>query len=241
MKGILLAGGLGTRLQPLTHVMNKVVLPVYNQPMFYYALKTILDSGLDEIVVVVDAKFGNQIKTLINSYSNNNSARVRFCVQRRPGGLVDAIRFTRSLIGDSDVFVCAGDNIFDGNFSEAVSSFKSGAVAFLKKVSDPERFGTPHYSDKHVLLEIIEKPKHPQTKYAVIAPYIFDKRVFELIETLKPSKRGELEITDLLNLYLKEGGLKLREWKHAYFDSGTFQSLLDASIYVRQNKERFFP
>lgn len=241
MKGILLAAGSGGRLQPLTCVVNKVALPVYNQPMFYYALKTILDSGIDEMVVVVDPKFGDQIKTLAGLYPGKISAKIRFCVQRKPGGLVDAVRSAQALVGSSDIFVCAGDNVIDGDFSDAIKTFNSGAVAFLKKVSDPERFGTPRYSDKGKLLEILEKPPRPQTKYAVTAPYIFDKGVFELIKTLRPSKRGELEITDLLNLYLREEKLKLLELKGAYFDTGTFQSLLAASTYVHKNKEKFFP
>jgi glucose-1-phosphate thymidylyltransferase len=241
MKGILLAAGRGTRLKPITHILNKTILPVFRQPMFYYALKTLLDSGIEDIIIVVDPRFGLQIKTLVKHYPSKIKARIRYCVQQKPLGIVDAIRATARLVGKSNIIVCPGDNIFSDKYEKSAATFKSGAIAFLRKVKDPERFGTPHFTKRGIVDIILEKPEKPQTKFAVTAPYIFDNQVFELIKQLKPSKRGELEITDLMNLYLDGNNLKLEERKSPFYDSGTFESLLATTIFVSKNPQKFFP
>lgn len=241
MKGILLTAGSGTRLRPLTFVVNKTVLPVYNQPMFFYGLKTLVDSGIREIIIVSNPSTKNQLEVLLNFFPLKNKVKVRFVVQKRPLGMVDAIISTKKLVGKSDVVVYSGDNIVTNDYKRYISRFKGGALAFLTKVIDPSRSGCPLYSKDGKLIKIVEKPKHPQTKWIVIGPYIFDNNIFQLSKLLKPSKRGELEITDLLNLYLKSNHLKLYKNKGKWFDAGTFKSLLTASQYISKNLTKFFP
>lgn len=240
MKGILLAAGMGTRLRPLIYVLNKTAIPVYNQPMFFYGLKTILDAGIKEIIIVINNKFGNEIKTLVKHYPNKINAKIRYVIQSKPLGMVDAIKAAKKFTEGHNIFVCTGDNILSDNYKKEVRSFKSGAIAFLRKVKDPQRFGCPLYDKNKKIIKIVEKPKNPQTNYAITAPYIFDKKVFELIKQLKPSQRGELEITDLMNLYLDKSELALKTRKDDVRDAGTFDSLLEVSLYVSKNLNKFF-
>lgn len=240
MKGILLAGGAGTRLRPLTYIINKVALPVYNQPMFFFGLKTLIDSGIKEIIIVTGKKTKNQLKTLLNYFPLKSKVSVKFAIQKKPLGMVDAIISAKKLIGNTSMVVYPADNIYSRNFKVEVSRFNGGCTAFLTKVPDPQRSGCPLYSKSGELVAIVEKPKHPQTNWIVVGPYIFDNQVFKLAKLLKPSRRGELEITDLLNLYLKSKKLKLYKNKGKWFDTGTFESLITAGVFVSKNPKKFF-
>lgn len=240
MKGLLLAAGKGTRLRPITYVANKTIIPIYDRPMFFYGLKTIIDAGIKEIIVVTDPVFSNQIKDLVKYFPKKTNVKFLFTIQKKPLGMVDAIKSAKNIVGNSSIFVVPGDNLFSGNYKEYIQKFNSGGLAFIRKVKDPERFGSPYYSKTGRLIKIVEKPRHPQTPFAVGAPYIFDQTVFKKIRLLKPSERSELEITDLMNLYLKDKDLVLERQKDTWIDTGTFQSLLQASNFVSKNKNHFF-
>ena len=237
MKGIVLAGGLGTRLDPITRVVNKHVLPVGSKPMFFHPFQTLVASGIREIAVVSGPPYGAQVKELIKYLSLPLQIRVAFVKQTSPKGMPDAILKCKKFVGDDSVIVIAGDNIFGGNFKKEVGAFKKGAVSFLRKVNDPSRHGVPSYDGAGKLQGIIEKPKNPATNWVVCGPHIFDKMVFNHINKLKPSARGELEIAELNGLYIKLGLLKLVKKTDYWLDLGTFDSLVKGNQYAERNKK----
>lgn len=239
MIGVLLAAGLGTRLRPLTYVTSKPALPVYDRPMFFFGLKTIIDSGISEVIIISNPQNTSQLKSLLNYFEPKNKLQAEFVIQKNPNGMVDGLISAQKKIGNQGIMVYPADNISSINFSKAVKSFKSGAMAFLTEAKEPFKYGCPIYSDQGELMKITEKPKQPQSNWVVTAPYLFDKNIFKLAKLLKPSKRGELEITDLLNLYLDSGLLKLNKNTGKWFDCGSFEDLLLAGEYVRRNQAKF--
>lgn len=233
MIGILLAGGRGTRLYPLTTVTNKMALPVYNRPMFFYPLKTLLDSNITKVIIVIEKVFGEQIKMLVNQFVSLSKMEISYVSQAQPLGMADAIRQNKKIVKNDSVIVIAGDNYFVGDFKTEIKNFQSGAVSFLRRCYDPGRYGVPVYDKWGKLAKIVEKPKKTVTNWVVTGPHLFDNNVFDFIEKLKPSARNELEITDLNNLYLKDSKLQLVKRTDYWTDMGTFDSLLKAANYIK--------
>lgn len=236
MKGIILAGGYGTRLRPLTLVTNKHLLPIYNKPMIMYPLQTLLDSGINQIMIITGPDHAGGFISLLGS-GRKLGCRLNFEVQEEPLGIAHAIGLTKDFVGDDNCTVILGDNIFSDNISEDVKSFTSGAKIFLKKVPDPERFGVAEIKENGAELEIIsieEKPKIPKSDYAVTGLYVYDNQLFDIVETLEPSARGELEVTDISNAYLNKNQLKGSIIKGDWTDAGTFESLFKANSLARE-------
>ena len=232
MIGVLLAAGAGTRLSPITKVCNKLVLPIYDKPMIYYPLQTLLDSGISEVVVVV-GEFKEQIKVLIEQFPHRSQLKVKYVIQKKLNGMAGAIKCVRPFTRQESIFVIAGDNVFVNNFKIEVGEFEKGAVSFLRKVYDPHCFGVPYYHEKR-LIKIVEKPKKPPTNWIVSGPHLFDKNVYYHIEKLIPSARGELEITDLNSRYIDKGLLRLKKRTDYWADTGTFESLLKTSVMIQK-------
>ena len=235
MKGIILAGGAGTRLHPLTKITSKQLLPVYDKPMIYYPLQTLLDAGIKEILIIVAPESAGNFLKLLGS-GKEFDARFTYEIQDKPEGLAQAFILGKTFIGDDDVTMILGDNIFVGNETfllDAITSFTSGARVFAKKVHDPERFGVVEFDSEMNAVSIEEKPEKPKSDYAVTGLYIYDNSVVNRSENLAPSARGELEITDLNNIYLAEKCLDVRIYDGFWLDTGTFDALLDAGIKVR--------
>lgn len=231
MKGILLTAGLGTRLQPITYFINKNLLPVGNQPMFFHPLQTLIDSGINDIVIVIGPPHGNQIKKILEYSPFPKNVHIVFVNQPKPLGMPDAINKCQRFIKNDSMIVIAGDNIYGSNFLSEVATFKTGALSFLRKVNDPQRFGVPIYDSKKQLVKIEEKPKHPTTNWVVTGPHLFDNTVFNKINQLKLSARGELEISELNSLYIQENALSLIKRGDFWIDAGTFASLAEANHY----------
>lgn len=232
MKGIILAGGEGTRLHPLTKTTTKSLLPIYDKPMLFYPLETLLKGGIKDILIITSPKHVGNFLHLLGS-GKDFGVRFTYEVQERPAGLSEAFIIGEHFIGDDNVTMILGDNIFEDNFSETISHFKSGGHIFAKEVSDPERFGVVQFDENMKAVKIKEKPKEFMSNYAVTGLYIYDNRVIEVAKGLKPSARGELEITDLHNWYLERGELNVDIVKGKWIDTGTFDSLLEASIWAR--------
>ena len=237
MIGILLGGGFGTRLSPITKIVNKHILPVYDRPMIFYPLQTLIDSGITKIVVVCGHPFEKQVKTIIDHFPSPKKIKYSFIIQPKPLGMADAIKRCKKVAGNNTVMVIAGDNIYKQDFKKDVANFKKGAVSFLREVADPKRFGVPVYQGK-TLIKIEEKPANPKTNWAVTGPHFFDDHVFKLIDTLKPSGRGELEITDLNNKYIQLGSLALKKRRDWWIDAGTFDALLLAGLKMRRERNK---
>lgn len=234
MKGIILAGGSGTRLHPLTKVTSKQLLPVYNQPMIYFPLNTLLKAGIRDILIIVAPEHSGDFVNLLGS-GKQFGARFAYEVQDKPEGLAQAYLIAADFIGDESVAMILGDNIFTHDFGPAVRSFKSGAKVFAKQVPDAQRFGVIEFGKGSTVLSIEEKPAQPKTNFAQVGFYIFDNRVIDFARNLKPSKRGELEIVDLGNIYLEKGELQAEVLEGDWIDAGTFESLYRASTIVREN------
>lgn len=232
MKGIILAGGAGTRLHPITRVTSKQLLPIYNKPMIYYPLETFLKAGIKDILVIVAPDHAGDFVHLLGS-GKEFGCRIAYEVQDNPEGLAQAFLIGETFIGNDDVTMILGDNLFEEDFSEAVNTFTGGARIFAKEVSDPERFGVVDFDENMNALTIEEKPQSPKSNYAVTGLYIYDNSVIEKAKNLKPSARGELEITDLNNLYLKEGKLDVRLVQGHWLDTGTFETLFHAIKFAR--------
>ena len=235
MKGVILAGGGGTRLFPNTKVTNKHLLPVYNQPMIYYPIQTLLKAGINDILILPGKDHTGDFAKLLGSGRDFN-ANFTFKVQDHAGGLAYAVGLARDFVGDDNFVMILGDNILGDNIIEDVQTFESGAKIFLKEVSDPERFGVADL-DGNKVLAIEEKPKIPKSNWAVIGVYIFDSKAFSYIDNLKPSARGELEITDLNNIYVQKGDMQAAFVKSYWHDTGTHESLVDAA-YELKNIDR---
>ncbi|AFV24606.1 nucleotidyl transferase [Methanolobus psychrophilus R15] len=237
MKGIILAGGTGSRLYPLTKVTNKHLLPVYDKPMIYYPLQTLIDAGIKEIMIVSGRGHAGHFLELLGSGADFG-VRLTYEIQDAAGGIAQALSLTESFADNDKVTVILGDNIFQDNIKDAVQNFKQGAHIFLKSVPDAQRFGVAEVdaNNGHVL-GIEEKPANPKSDFAVTGLYIYSKDVFEVVKTLKPSGRGELEITDVNNHYIRKDAMKFSMLDGYWSDAGTFDSLLKASVMVRQNKQ----
>ena len=236
MKGVVLAGGLGSRLRPLTAVTNKHLLPVFNQPMIYYPIQTLVNAGITDIMIVTGGNSAGDFLKLLGNGKAFGLKHLNYTYQEGEGGIAAALSLVEHFAGDDAICVVLGDNIIEGNIRPAADAYReqaSGAKILLKRVSDPQRFGVPELDGKHVL-RIEEKPAQPKSDYAVIGIYMYDARVFEIIRTLKPSGRGELEITDVNNAYIERGEMTWDELAGWWSDAGTFESLLYASNLVAE-------
>jgi len=242
MKGIILAGGAGSRLHPLTKVTSKQLLPVYDKPMIYYPMETLIEGGIKEILVISDPhNIGNFVRLL--GSGKDFGIKISYEVQDKPDGIAQAFLIAENFIGDDNVTLILGDNLFvgDGDFlRDAIRTFESGGRVFAKEVGDPNRYGVVEFDKDKSVISIEEKPKEPKSNFAVTGLYIYDNSVIAKTKGLKPSARGELEITDINNLYLADGSLDVKIYEHYWLDTGTFDSLLEAGnkIYkLRKQKD----
>lgn len=233
MKGIILAGGKATRLRPLTKITSKQLLPVYNKPMIYYPIETLARAGIKDILIIVAPEYAGQFLNLLGS-GEEMGVRISYEVQDEPRGLADAFIVGENFIGDDNVVMVLGDNIFDHDFTENVASFKSGARIFAKQVPDPERSGVVEFDENNKVISIVEKPENPKSNYAIVGFYIYDNRVIEFAKGLKPSPRGEIEIVDLHNIYLQKGELDVNVIEGMWEDAGTIDSLLRVNNLVAE-------
>ena len=236
MKGVVLAGGLGSRLRPLTAVTNKHLLPVYNQPMIFYPIQTLVNAGITDIMIVTGGNSAGDFLKLLGNGKAFGLKHLNYTYQEGEGGIAAALALVEHFASGGPVCVVLGDNIIQGNIRAAVESYREqgkGAKILLKKVADPQRFGVPQLDGRRVL-KIEEKPAAPKSEYAVIGIYMYDGRVFEIIRVLKPSGRGELEITDVNNAYIDRGEMTWDELEGWWSDAGTFESLLNASNLVAE-------
>lgn len=236
MKGIVLAGGLGTRLRPLTAVTNKHLLPVYDRPMIYYPIQTLVNAGITDIMIVTGGNSAGDFLKLLGNGKAFGLKHLNYTYQEGEGGIAEALSLVEHFAAKQPVCVVLGDNIIEGNIAAAVSAYKEqarGAKIILKRVPDPERFGVPELSGQNVL-RIEEKPKAPKSEYAVIGIYMYDGEVYDIIRTLEPSGRGELEITDVNNAYIQRNEMTWEELSGWWTDAGTFESLLRASNLVAE-------
>jgi glucose-1-phosphate thymidylyltransferase len=234
MKGVVLAGGTGSRLNPLTRVTNKHLLPVLNKPMIYYPIETLVNAGIHEILLVTGGKNAGDFLRLLGNGREFGLEHLNYTYQEGEGGIAAALGLAEYFSGGEPICVILGDNIIEKNIYDAVKSFhsqKDGARILVKKVTDAQRFGVAEIRDGHVV-SIEEKPKSPKSSYAVVGIYLYDHTVFEKIRRLKPSGRGELEITDVNNFYIEEGKLTYTTLNGWWTDAGTFESLLRANNLV---------
>jgi glucose-1-phosphate thymidylyltransferase len=234
MKGVILAGGTGSRMYPLTKVTNKHLLPVYDKPMIYYPLQTLVNAGINEIMIVSGRGHAGHFLELLGS-GMEFGVQLTYEIQEKAGGIAEALGLAESWVDDDPVAVILGDNIFEDSISSDVTSFRKGAKIFLKEVPDAHRFGVAEINGDHVV-SIEEKPEKPKSRYAVTGLYLYDPDVFSVIRKLKPSGRGELEITDVNNAYIKRGEMQFSLLKGFWSDAGTFDSLLRAGILVQQHQ-----
>lgn len=232
MKGVILAGGTGSRLLPLTKVTNKHLLPIYNKPMIYYPLETLIQAGITEILIVSGPGHAGHFLNLLGS-GKEFGVRIRYEIQDEAGGIAQALGLAERFADDEPVAVILGDNIFEDNFKPAVANFQEGAMIFLKEVPDPQRFGVAELHGNKVM-GIEEKPKHPKSSYCVTGLYVYDQKVFSVIKTLQPSARGELEITDVNNWYIHHSTMIAHLVSGFWSDAGTFESLFRASGLVKE-------
>jgi glucose-1-phosphate thymidylyltransferase len=236
VKGVVLAGGLGTRLRPLTAVTNKHLLPVYDQPMIYYPIQTLVNAGITDIMIVTGGNSAGDFLKLLGNGKAFGLKHLNYTYQEGEGGIAEALSLVEHFAANDPVCVVLGDNIIEGNISSAVRSYRHqgvGAKIILKKVPDPQRFGVPELDGRRVV-QIEEKPAQPKSEYAVIGIYMYDSGVYEIIRTLKPSGRGELEITDVNNAYIEHDEMSWEELEGWWTDAGTFESLLHASNLVAE-------
>ena len=236
MKGVILAGGLGTRLHPLTKITNKHLLPVHKQPMIYYPIQTLINAGINDIMIVTGGNSAGDFLRLLGNGKDFGLKHLNYTYQEGEGGIADALSLVEHFADDQPVCVVLGDNIIERNIRSAADQYREqggGAKIMLKKVHDPQRFGVPEL-DGDKVLQIEEKPKEPKSDYAVIGIYFYDHTVFDVIKTLKPSQRGELEITDVNNHYIRRGEMTWNELDGWWTDAGTFESLLRASNMVAE-------
>lgn len=234
MKGVVLAGGLGTRMYPLTKVTNKHLLPIYDQPMIYYPIRTLVNAGIDEILIVTGGNSAGDFLRLLGNGKEFGLRHINYTYQEGEGGIAAALSLAEYFADNDKIVVILGDNIIEKNICGAVEAFRKqeeGARILLKEVHDPQRFGVPAF-DGGRIVRIDEKPATPASNYAVIGIYMYDPGVFEFIKTLKPSERGELEITDVNNFYIREGKIAWDVLDGWWTDAGTFDSLLYASGMV---------
>jgi glucose-1-phosphate thymidylyltransferase len=238
MKGVILAGGLGTRMMPCTKVTNKHLLPVYNKPMIYFPIQTLVKAGLEDIMIVTGGNNAGDFLRLLGNGSDFGLKDISYTYQEGEGGIAEALKLTENFVDEEKVVVMLGDNIIKDDISQAVEEFEKqpqGAKIFLKEVDDPERFGVAEVENGKVI-NIVEKPKNPKSNYAVIGIYMYDNQVFDIAKKLKPSDRGELEITDVNNEYINRGSMTYSIIDGWWTDAGTFESLYRASKLVAEDK-----
>jgi glucose-1-phosphate thymidylyltransferase len=239
MKGVILAGGLGTRMLPLTKITNKHLLPVYNQPMVYYPIQTLVRAGIDEIVLVTGGHYAGDFLNLLGNGKDFGLRFINYAYQEGEGGIADALRLARVFTGNDKIVVILGDNILEKDITAHVQKFRAqeGAKILLKEVADPERFGVAEMDTSGRVVSIVEKPKKPKSNLAVIGVYMYDAQVYDIINTLRPSDRGELEITDVNNAYLRMGKLSADVIDGWWTDAGTFPSLYRAARLVAEKTD----
>jgi glucose-1-phosphate thymidylyltransferase len=228
MKGIILAGGRATRLRPLTTITSKQLLPVYDKPMIYYPIETLIKAGIKDILIIIAPDYSGHFLNLLGD-GKEFGAHFSYAVQREPKGLADAFIIGEDFIDNDNVTMILGDNIFEQNFSKEIKNFKKGAMIFAKQVPDPERSGVVEFDKDFNVISIEEKPKKPKSNYVAVGLYVYDSRVCRYAKSLKPSARGEIEIVDLHNRYLKQSELKVKVFDTMWEDAGTFDSLLRVS------------
>jgi len=236
MKGIILSGGSGTRLRPLTQITSKQLLPVYNKPMIYYPLNTLLKAGITEILVIVAPDRAGDYLNLLGS-GREFGAKFTYEIQDEPRGLAEAFIIAENFIDDDNVAMILGDNIFEDDFSEDIKNFETGAKVFAKQVPDPERFGVVKFDNNRKAEQIVEKPQEHISDYALTGLYVYDSRVIEAAKQVQPSERGELEITDLHNWYLNKGELEVGMVEGEWLDAGTFETLLKAQNFAKEKMQ----
>ena len=243
MKGVVLAGGKGSRLYPLTRVTNKHLLPVYDRPMIFYPIQTLVDAGIRDVIVVTGGQNSGDFLRLLSNGKDFGLNHIHYTYQEGEGGIADALRLTEPFVEGEKICVVLGDNIIENNIIEAKRIFEQqshGAHLILKEVTDPERFGCPEMSDGKIV-HIEEKPKKPKSKFAVTGIYFYDSTIFEKIGKTKPSWRNELEITDVNNFYLQEKTLTHSILDGWWTDAGTFESLLHATNLAAQTGANKIP
>ena len=236
MKGVVLAGGLGTRLRPLTAVTNKHLLPVYDQPMIHYPIRALVNAGITDIIIVTGGNSAGDFLKLLGNGKAFGLKHLNYTYQEGEGGIAEALALVEHFAAGEPVCVVLGDNIIESNISAAVRAYRhqgGGAKILLKRVPDPQRFGVPEVDGRRVV-RIEEKPEFPKSEFAVIGIYMYDASVYEIIRTLKPSGRGELEITDVNNAYIDRNEMTWEELEGWWTDAGTFESLLRASNLVAE-------
>lgn len=237
MKGIILAGGKATRLRPLTSITSKQLLPVYDKPMIFYPIETLIKAGITDILIIIAPDYSGQFLNLLGD-GKDFGAHFSYSVQKEPKGLADAFIIGADFIGNDSATMILGDNIFEEDFSSQIKSFTTGAMVFAKQVEDPERFGVVEFDQDMKAISIEEKPEHPKSNYAVVGLYTYDNQVIELAKNLAPSPRGEIEITDINKIYLQKGQIKVNIFNSLWEDAGTFDSLLRVSnIMAQKTKE----
>lgn len=243
MKGIILAGGSGTRLYPLTKTVSKQLLPIYDKPMIYYPLSVLMLANIKEVLIITTPEDSEAFKKLLGDGSQFG-IKLEYAIQPSPDGLAQAFIIGEEFIGDDSCCLILGDNIFYGyNFSKTLisaSEIQKGATVFGYYVKDPERYGVVEFTDDNKVVSLVEKPTEPKSNYAVTGLYFYDNTVAEKAKQIKPSPRGELEITDLNNMYLEEGSLQVELLGRgmAWLDTGTHQSLIQAGNFVESIEER---
>jgi len=239
VKGVVLAGGMGTRLDPLTRVTNKHLLPVFDRPMIHYPLLTLIDAGITEILIVTGGESAGDFLKLLGNGSELGLKHINYTYQKGHGGIAEALSLARHFADDDDIVVILGDNIFEHGIGDAVARFGEqggGARIFLKEVPDPHRFGVPMIEGDRIT-RILEKPADPPSSYAVTGIYMYDSNVFTFIDSLSPSARGELEITDVNNAYIEKGRMYYETLEGWWTDAGTFESLFHAGHLVRKSRD----
>ena len=240
MKGVILAGGLGTRLYPLTKVTNKHLLPVYDKPMIFYPIDTLVKAGIKEIMVVVGGPHSGHFMPILKNGKELGIDHLEYGYQEDEGGIAQALSLAGEFVDGDSCTVILGDNTTDFDIVKDVIDFKEGAAVFLKEVPDPQRFGVPVFDphDNSKIIEIIEKPKNPPNNFAVTGLYIYDSKVFDFIRKIKPSDRGEMEITDVNNFYAKSGKLSYKILAGFWRDTGTFDTLFQANAFWAEKAKK---
>lgn len=233
MKGIILAGGSGTRLRPLTKITSKQLLPIYNKPMIFYPLETLQKAGITDILIIVAPERAGDFLNLLGS-GRQFGCKFTYEIQDKPEGLAQAFIIGENFISGDSVALILGDNLFEDDFSNYVKSFEKGARIFAKQVPDPERYGVVEFDDNKKVLSIVEKPSEPKSNFCVTGFYMYDNTVIQKAKALQPSSRGELEITDLNMVFLREGSLDVAFVEGRWMDTGTFEAMYEAITFARE-------
>jgi len=243
MKAVILAGGNGTRLHPLTLVTNKHLLALYDKPIIYYGIEKLVEAGVDKIMIVTSPWHIDNFVKLLGSGTNfispltGKQVQIVYGIQNEPNGLAYGLCIAKEYVGDDNCVFYLGDNIFEDNITEHIKNFKGGTTLFVKQVSDPGRFGVANFDKQGNIISMEEKPKKPKSNLAVTGIYIFDNTVFDKMNGQKPSKRGEYEIMYPIKKYIAEGKAKVVTLKKKYFDIGTIDTLFEASLYMKNKND----